>query len=120
MKKVILYTFVLLAVGLALVYAQNTLKNPKKAVIKELAEIYENYGDSFFKAVFSIESIRPYAILQLDKAIDNYDNSNWLSYNTLVEKLTNNERSTLLIKINEYILSQESKENQDKVINSIK
>ena len=81
-------------------------ENPVK---KEMNELYKKYDKSLFKAIFSLEELRPYAIIQIDKLSDTYKNE-WTSPADMYDMLSKKEREHLLNQVS--LLLHESKDNQ--------
>ena len=76
--------------------------------------IVEKYGDRAYRAFYSIEELRPYCIIQIDKIIEMFDDD-WLSPSTIVPMLDKNDKELLKIKVLEYIKSLDN-DNKKNVI----
>src|SRR3989339_1145939 len=108
MKKHILNYLPLSVAGFFLVvfilYSQTakTADEKDSAEKKQLNELYKKYDKSLFKAIFSLEELRPYAIIQIDKLSDTYKNE-WTSPEVMFEMLNKKERDYILNQIAVYL-----------------
>ncbi|MBM2816901.1 MAG: hypothetical protein HW421_3663 [Ignavibacteria bacterium] len=69
-----------------------------------LHDFAKKFDNRIYKAFYSIAELRPYAIIQLDKTMQLYENK-WSSPDKLVSMLTQKEKDYLLEKIDEFISS---------------
>lgn len=73
-------------------------------------ERYESlYSSNFYASLYSIDEIRSFMIIQLEKTIEMYENE-WISPEAVASTLTNKEKSYLKGKVLIYIKSKSSEE----------
>ena len=105
MKKLGIFV-VLWLLLLSLVYllhSEDQQKVEKPATIEmQISNIVKIYGDGAFKSFYSLEELRPYSIVQIDRICDLYD-KDWLSPNTILTKLDIEDRQMLTKSVAEYI-----------------
>ncbi|MFH1052293.1 MAG: hypothetical protein V1779_15340 [bacterium] len=105
MKKlgIFIVLWLLLLSLVYLLHSEDQQKAAKPSTINtQINNIVKLYGDRAFKAFYSIEELRPYSIVQIDQICDIYDN-NWLSPNTILTKLDNEDKQFLTKSVAEYI-----------------
>jgi hypothetical protein len=103
MKKII-YIGVSFAVLLSVIYL---ISKPEKIDATEIAkadmEKMQNYfGDSFYLALFSVDELRPFSIIQFEKTYEK-NTLGWLSPDDVSKDLTQNEKELLINKVSEYL-----------------
>ncbi|MBI5324917.1 MAG: hypothetical protein HZB41_06555 [Ignavibacteriae bacterium] len=125
MKKYILNYLPLTIAGFFLVvfilYSQSTKtnddkENPEK---KQLTDMYKKYDKSLFKAILSLEELRPYAIIQLDKLSDTYKNE-WTSPEAMYNMMNKKEREYLLNQIALYLHESKDQNRSTRLIEKLK
>ncbi len=104
MKKFIGFIFIW-AVLLSLVYIlysedQKDAINGKPS--EEIHYIIEKYGDRAYKSFYSIDELRPYSIIQIDRISELYNNK-WLSPDLIMKKITAKDKKILNNSIIGYI-----------------
>ena len=104
-------------------YSQNKTTTPEpagdSAVSSEINDLSENYDDLFFKAVYSIDELKPYSIIQVEKTCKIYNNR-WISPDTLLRMLQEDDKTFLLSRIIEFVQNQPEKAYRKKLISQIK
>ncbi|OGU18277.1 MAG: hypothetical protein A2X61_15815 [Ignavibacteria bacterium GWB2_35_12] len=125
MKKHILNYLPLSVAGFFLVvfilYSQTakTADEKDSAEKKQLNELYKKYDKSLFKAIFSSEELRPYAIIQIDKLSDSYKNE-WTSPEAMYEMLNKKEREYLLNQIAVYLHESKDQNRSNRIFDKLK
>ena len=117
MKKLIIFVvlwFVLLTLVYFLHSEDKAVTKNKSEVCIQIESLSAKYGDKLFKAFYSVDELRPFSIVQIDKILEIYDNS-WISPVGIVSKLDAKEKELLLSKVIEYIESFED-ENKRKLM----
>jgi hypothetical protein len=94
---------------LSLVYLLHSEDNQQDKTEKSVAEIqinslYEKYGERLFRCFYSIDELRPFSIVQVDKIVEIYDGK-WLSPQIILSKLTTDDKLKLKASIIDYINS---------------
>jgi hypothetical protein len=110
MKVLYLYFFALIFLLLGTVYlvdskATNQNKAVKSNEDDEITQLINEYDSTAFKAFYSIEELRPYSILQIDRICALYGDS-WLSPAIIYSSLNDKEKSYLEERIIEYLNNQ--------------
>jgi hypothetical protein len=100
-----LYKF--LTPGLALFLVVFVLIAQQKDAFQSRAEleidrIHQKYGDNLLLALYSIDEIRPFMILHVDKVIDNY-NKKWMSPSEIVSMLNAEDKKIALAAAIEFV-----------------
>jgi len=101
-------TGLIFLIGVLLLSFHNLLsqENPEKINIdkiqESLSDMEDNYSDLLYKAFFSIDELRPYSIIQIDKISKIYDNK-WISPEQINLMLDDNDRKLLSEQIAVYI-----------------
>ena len=121
MKKlgifIVLWLFLLSLVYL--LYSEDQQKKSKPTDINsQINGIVKLYGDRAFKAFYSLEELRPYSIVQIDRICDIYDNT-WLSPNVIITKLSNNDKLLLSKNVAEFIHSFNDAEKEKYLISRL-
>jgi hypothetical protein len=80
--------------------------------------VVDQYGDRAFKAFYSLDELRPYCIVQIDKICDMYGN-NWLSPITIIENLKFEDKKILANSVAGFIESFENENKKNYVISKI-
>jgi hypothetical protein len=88
------------------------------SVKSQIKQSINSYDDTFFEALFSLEELRPFSIIQLDKISDNYNNQ-WISPNKIVEMLSNEDKVVLIEKITELLETTPDKSVKTNIIDKI-
>ena len=98
-------------------------ENPEKLntdkIMESLTDMENNYSDLLYKAFFSIDELRPYSIIQLDKISKIYDNK-WISPDKINLLLDDNDRNVLIVQISEYIDNFNDEAKETSMLNRIK
>ncbi len=125
MKKHILNYLPLSVAGFFLVvfilYSQTTktAEDKDSAEQKQLKELYKKYDKSLFKAIFSLEELRPYTIIQIDKLSDTYKNE-WTSPEAMYEMLNKKEREYIINKIAVYLHDSKDRSRSTRIEEKLK
>lgn len=82
--------------------SQKKAAKEQSTVRYELASLEDLYGESLYKALFSLDELRPYSIIQIDRISESYKND-WMSPSETVKKLTEADKSLLLDNISQLI-----------------
>jgi hypothetical protein len=90
--------------------------NPVK---KELNELYKKYDKSLFKAIFSLEELRPYAIIQIEKLSDTYKNE-WTSPEEMYLMLNKRDKEHLLNQIALFLHESKDRNKSVRIIDKLK
>ncbi len=115
MKEKIIFVFFFLLIASANGFGE---KNEKTDDIQsKIFELENKFGNAFFEAIYSIDNLRPYTIIQIDKIASIYDNS-WISPDEFVSMLNKKDKKILVRKISEFIGDFEQKQ-QDDILRNI-
>jgi F0F1-type ATP synthase delta subunit len=117
MKEKIIFIFALALLSVAQITAQEN--NREESIKNSLYQLKQIFGDSFFESLYSIDELRPYSIIQIDKIAREYDNS-WISPKTFVSQLNEKDKIKLTEKISEYIADLEDAFAQNQILTGIK
>lgn len=99
MKRYILYTIYLAAFTSAIfLYSSFSSISNTKSNLEYLSEKY----NSFYEALFSIDDLKSFSIIQNESTISIYNN-NWVSPKTYVEVLTDDEKTNLKNNLTKYL-----------------
>jgi translation elongation factor EF-G len=115
MKEKIIFVFLFL-----LIISNNGLsknQNENDTIQKKVSALANKFGDTFFEAIYSIDNLRPYSIIQIDKIAKTYNNS-WISPAAFVTMLNKKDKKILTNKISEFIADFEQKQ-QNETLNKI-
>jgi hypothetical protein len=119
----ILFSFIAIVIScFLLIYVLNTNKatsNAGSAVKQTLLNYEAVYDQALYKSFYSLEELRPYSIIQLDKIADLYQNE-WITPDNIVQKLDDNDKKFMIDRIAELIDSQESPEYRKTLLELIK
>jgi len=88
-------------------------------VEEAIFQLEESFGSTFYKSLYSIDELRPYSIIQLNKTISSYENS-WISPDDIVSKINNNDRKVLKNSLLEFLMTLESDIERNMILNKIK
>ena len=104
MKKFVGFIFIwtVLLSLVYILYSENQTSVTKGKSAEEIHSIIEKYGDRAYKSFYSIEELRPYSIIQIDKISQMYSNK-WLSPDLIMKKITSKDKKILAKSIIEYI-----------------
>ena len=117
MKEKIIFVFILVLFLSGTSFGQNNKQNDN---IKEtLAKLEQDFGNTFFESLYSIDALRPYTIIQIDKIAAKYDNS-WISPKQFVSQLNNKDKQILLTRISEFINDMNDAQKQNKTLAVVK
>lgn len=106
MKRYILYTIYLAAFTSAIfLYSSFSSISNTKSNLEYLSEKY----NSFYEALFSIDDLRSFSIIQNESTISIYNND-WVSPNTYAESLTDDEKINLMSNLTKYLDNLSEKE----------
>lgn len=72
-----------------------------------LETLSREYDDALLRSFYSMDELRPYSIIQLDKTIEMYQNE-WISPKEIVAALSEDEKRALLKSVVEYLRSFDS------------
>lgn len=115
-EKIIFVFFLVLLISAQGISQQDAKKNNVETEIRNLENVF---GNSFYKALYSIDELRPYSIIQIDKIAQMYDN-NWISPKAIVAKLNHKDKEVLISGIVDYITNLETKKSGKNILNKIK
>jgi len=115
-EKIIFVFFLVLLISAQGISQQDAKKNNVETEIRNLENVF---GNSFYKALYSIDELRPYSIIQIDKIAQMYDN-NWISPKAIVAKLNHKDKEVLISGIVDYITNLEVKKSEKNILNKIK
>lgn len=104
MKKQMLFAIFTFAILIASVIPTNILnsENLSNNFEYNLETIFNRYSDNIFESIYSINELRAYSIIQLDKTLDIYNNT-WISPETYSAMLNDKDKLVLKSRILEYI-----------------
>lgn len=121
MKKFVFFLMLWLIL-ISLVYflqSEDQTVDRKNSDIKDkVMLLVEQYGDRAFKAFYSLDELRPYCIVQIDKICDMYGN-NWLSPVKIMENLKAEDKKFLAKSVAEYIESFPDENKKNYIISRI-
>lgn len=115
-EKIIFVFFLVLLISAQGISQQDAKKNNVETEIRNLENVF---GNSFYKALYSIDELRPYSIIQIDKIAQMYDN-NWISPKAIVAKLNHKDKEVLISGIVDYITNLETKKSEKNILNKLK
>ena len=103
-RKIIVIAASVFLVIVCLLSAKDTKPTDEKKIQikKQVSELLKNYNNAFYKSVFSIEELKPYFIMEIDKISELYNN-HWLSPATMLEKLNDRDKELVVKKLIDYI-----------------
>lgn len=84
----------------------------KENISHRLSYLEQNYHNCIYECFYALEETRPYAIIQVDKLIQLYNNS-WTEPDKIANMLSSTEKKELIAKITDFI------EQKDEVERSI-
>jgi hypothetical protein len=87
----------------------------KSEVCVQIENLNAKYGDKLFKAFYSVDELRPFSIVQIDKILEIYDNT-WISPVGIVSKLDDKEKDLLMKKVIEFIESFEDENKRKQLV----
>ncbi len=108
-----------LTLMIASVNAEEKTKSNLKQISDNITKLNVEYSDAFYKALFSIDEIRAYSIIQIDK-ISNLYNNNWISPNKILTLLDKNDKELLNIGLSEFIDSYSDIKKQEELFIKIR
>lgn len=114
MKKII-FPLIALVTIFVLISNERTIK--KSELDENLIRIEEEFKYSFYHSLFSVEELRPYAILQSPKTLELYA-EDWISSDQYLDALNNKDLDKLKEEILVYLSSIEE-EKALKIINKL-
>jgi hypothetical protein len=117
-KLTVLFLLSLLLVIVS-VNAEDKGKQELKQISDNISKMNSEYGDAFYKALFSIDEIRSYSIIQVDK-ISNLYNNNWISPNKILTLLDKKDKELLNSGLSEFIDSYSDTKKQDELLLKIR
>jgi len=98
-------------------------ENPERVnsdkIQEALVDLEDNYSDLVYKAFFSIDELRPYSIIQIDKISKIYDNK-WISPDKINQMLDDNDRKIMVEQIAAYIDNFNDAVRESALLNRIK
>jgi hypothetical protein len=98
--------------------SQKNDANHKDAVRKELTKVSNTDNDMVYKAFYSLEELRPFSIIQIDKISEIYQND-WISPADIVGKLTAEDKLFLMDRIVDMIENTPSEFSREKLMQKI-
>ena len=113
--------FIAICFVLYLVY---TMVTPTKSEgnnsdsIKEITGYAQKFEGRLYKSFFSLNNIKPYAIIQNEKTSKIYDNK-WISPDKFISLLNNKDKENLLESMADYLSEATTKDRAD-ILNEIK
>ncbi|TAL66817.1 MAG: hypothetical protein EPN82_16990 [Bacteroidetes bacterium] len=108
-----------LVVFILFAQTEKSTEDKDNPVKKELNELYKKYDKSLFKAIFSLEELRPFAIIQVDKLSDTYKNE-WTSPDAMYDMLNKKDREHLLNQIAIYLHDSKDQNRSLRIIDKLK
>jgi hypothetical protein len=128
MKRSKIIAFLLIYVAIAciaivyLVYAQKSVPVPagEKDTKVRLTLLENEFNGSLLRSFYSLEELRPYSIIQIDKIAEKYVSGAWLSPEETVNILDEKEKRLLLDKIAFWIDSQGDNYKKMRILDKIK
>lgn len=84
----------------------------------DLHKIVDKYGESAYRSFYSLEELRPFSIIQLDKTLELYT-KDWISPGKYVSILDNSDKKLLRDKITGF-LKEKDIEQRTEILNKIK
>ncbi len=99
--------------------AEEKTKNNLKQISDKILKMQVEYGDAFYKALFSLDDIRAYSIIQVDK-ISNLYNNNWISPNKILSLIDKKDKELLNIGLSEFIDSYSDNKKQEELFTTIR
>jgi hypothetical protein len=119
----IIFSFAAIVIScFIMIYAISTDKAKSSAsseVKRSLLEYENTYDQALYKSFYSIEELRPYSIIQLDKIADLYQNE-WITPDNIVQRLDDSDKKFMIDKITELIESQETTDRGKNMLEKIK
>lgn len=121
MKKVNYYLVVAIVIcSTALLIASQISAFSEKSDIKtQLTNLSDFYGDEFFKAVYSIEELKFFSIIQIEKISQKYNNT-WISPEEILTIINKKDKELLIIKLSNYIENKKELKDNNLYIQKIK
>lgn len=114
-KKAIFILTLCLVLAMGAIFVQSqSQKSLKDDTKTEILDIEKKFGPMIYLSFYSLEEIRPYAIIQLDKTIEMYEN-NWIKPSAVVSKLSAKEKDMVKGKIIAFIMSKNDEEKKELV-----
>jgi hypothetical protein len=97
--------------------SEDTVTAEKKAsnIDLQINSLIDKYGERVFHSFYSIEEIRPFSIVQIDKILELYNNT-WLSPKIIMEKLNEEDKITLKTNVIGYIESFSDEKKKEYII----
>ena len=98
MRKALISIIMIAAVSVVIYYTSFSSNNKEELLQSQIEQLKEKHGENLFIAYYSIDELRSYSIIQLDKTIEMYNNR-WITPEEIVTKLDNEDKATLNDKI---------------------
>ncbi len=86
-------------------------------VSHRLSYLEHDYQDCIYECFFALDEVRPYAIIQVDRLIEVYNNA-WIEPDKVASMLTASEKRVLLSKVTQFVEEKEEVE-QSILLNKI-
>lgn len=94
MRKALI-TVLVLALVSTMIYNVSFSSNDKEELIEtQLNRLNEQYGENLFIAYYSIEELRSFSIIQLEKTMEMYNNE-WITPENIVSRLNEEDKEVL-------------------------
>ena len=111
MKKLSVFIVIWIAL-ISLVYLLYSDENASNDVNGNVKGQINNLADKFdgrlYKAFYSIDELRPFSIVQIDKVIESYnEDGKWMSPEAIISELNDKDKNKLKDRVIEYIESFE-------------
>ncbi len=117
MRKKIIFVFVFLLSILIQSNAEDISK--KEDIERALIMLEADFGNSFYEALYSIDELRPYSIIQIDKIALEYNNA-WVSPEYFTSQLNDKDKSILIDNISAFIADMQNEQTEKSVLRKIK
>ena len=112
MKKVIFVLSIVALFACGTLFLKSQSAPAKMIDVKTQVESLEKgYGAGLVESFYSLDELRPYAIIQMDKTIDMYEND-WIAPSDVYKKLTPKERDLIKTKLIGFISSKPVEERE--------
>ncbi len=123
MKKFLIFLIIWLGL-ISLLYLLHSdvisKESNKTEVSEEIDSLYSKFDKVLIEAFYSVEELRPFSIVQIDKVIELYNkNEGWLSPDILASKLDKKDIRHLMDRVVEYINSFSPESRKVKTIDKL-
>jgi len=115
MKRNFIFILAMLTAVMGAALLNGSIKGKEDITLDELNKLERQFGENIYVSFYSLDELRSFAIIQLDKTSDNYNNC-WLSPELTAKYLSAKEKGILKKAIADFIASSDnSKENLNKI-----